>query len=92
MDAAKPALAVRQRVVFQAADLHVVAERIVHVQAVEPAVAHVLDAHRRSASALARVAVEVGDRVADVVDHRLAAAGRAARLPAAGACRRACGR
>src|SRR5215468_11481780 len=63
-------LAVRQRVVFEAADLHVVTERVIQMQTVEPAVAHVLDPHGDQLG-LGALAVEVRDRVADVVDHRV---------------------
>src|SRR5215475_2315212 len=61
---------IAQRIRLKPADLHVVAERIVHVQAVASGLAHVLDAHGGERG-LGAVAVEVGDGVADVVDDSL---------------------
>jgi len=61
---------VRQRIIRQPADLHVVAERVGHVQAVEAAVADVFDAERLEFR-LCLFAVEIRNRVGDVVDHRL---------------------
>src|SRR5437762_7553823 len=60
---------VGQGVVREAADLDVVAKRIGHVEAVLAAVAHVGDAHRFQLISYA-VAFEIGNRVADVIDHR----------------------
>src|SRR5215472_633811 len=65
----KSALAVRQRVLCKAADLHIITERIIQMQAVEPAVTYVLDSHRDQFG-LGPLAVEVGNRVADMVDNR----------------------
>src|SRR5712671_5310724 len=79
---------VRQRIIGKSADLHVVTERIGHVQAVEAAVADVLDAERLEFR-LRLLAVEIRDRVGDVVDDRLhlrprRLAGRRRRIEIAG--------
>jgi hypothetical protein len=60
---------VGQGVVREAADLDVVAERIGHVEAVLAAIAQIGDAHRFQLFSHS-VAFEIGNRVADVIDHR----------------------
>src|SRR5438128_1233846 len=63
-------LPVAQRVRLEPADLHVVAERIVHMQAVAAGLAHALHAHGGERR-LGAVTVGVGDRIADLVGREL---------------------
>src|SRR5262249_47114511 len=53
----------------EAGDLHLVAERVVHIDAERTAVAHIRDAYRRELC-FGSLAVEIGDREGDVIDHR----------------------
>src|SRR5215469_2612330 len=79
---------ISQRIIGQAADLHVVAERIGHVQAVEPAFANVF--HTKGLQfRLCPLAIEIRNRVGHMVDERLHLrprhlAGRLSRIEIAG--------
>src|SRR6266852_6453075 len=59
---------VADRVIRHTADLYVVTERVCHVQAEHPAVAHLLHTHRGQIG-LDAFAVEIGNRVSHMVDH-----------------------
>src|SRR6266566_1676874 len=59
--------AVSERAIGQAADLDVIAERVIHVDRVRSGGADVLDAQRFQFRLNAR-AVEIGDRIGHVID------------------------
>ena len=56
-----------ERVVLKTADLHVATKGIVHVKAIKTAVAHVVHSHPNQFG-LSTFAVEISDRIADMID------------------------